>query len=121
MTTHESDELVALLFDQVNEWVKDRTPRSVSLDELGELVGDRPITSAQIELLIANLEGSGIIVGGDHDVDLKGLLRTVIQTALQLRQTGQAASPQAIAEQSGLSGASVRIALLYSEVIRRPS
>ena len=114
-------DLVTELFELTRALVRTRTPRVVALDELGELIGDRAITSAQIDTLIARLEDDHVTVGGDAQVDLTVLLRQVIQTALRLKQAGRPTGPRAIAAEGGLSLGAVKLALLYSEVIRKPN
>lgn len=109
-------ELVALVLERI----KERNNQVFSLDELGEVIGSRSISSAEIDLLMAQLESKGVEIGGDQSVDLKAMLVTVLQTARLLRAQGRAADPGAIAAQSGLSFAAVKMALLYSDVIRRP-
>lgn len=91
----------------------------LTLDEVGEVVGDRSMTGDQIEALIVRLEAEGVEIGGDDDVDLAALLKQVIQTALSLKRRGKKSHAAAIAEEAGLSQRAVRVALLYSEVIRR--
>lgn len=116
----QATDTVTILVDLVLDLLKTRQRSLISLDELGELVGDRAISSAEIELLIGQLEAKGIEIGGDQQVDLKGLLVAVLKTARLLQAQGKAAHAPAIAAESGLSLATVRVALLYSEVIRRP-
>jgi hypothetical protein len=93
-------------------------PRHVTLDQIGEAIGDAKVSTIEIEMLLTRLEAEGIAIGAGNDPDLKGLLRTVIQTAMDLRREGERPSPQAIAQRSSLSLGSVRVALLYSEVLR---
>ncbi len=115
------NQLVDGLFELALRLVETRTPRVIALDELGELVGDRKISSAEIDLLIGRLEEDDVVVGGDAGVDLTALLRKVIQNALLLKKAGKPANPLAIAQQAGLSLGAVKLALLYSEVIQRPN
>lgn len=95
-----------------------RQPSSVTLDQIGEAIGHAQISTVEIEMLFSRLEAEGVGIGAGSDPDLKGLLRTVIQTALTLRHEGKRPSPQEIASRSSLSLGSVRVALLYSEVLR---
>jgi hypothetical protein len=114
----EQDVLVQELVNLVVQLVKTRDPAAISLDELGELVGDRIISSAQIDLLIHAIEETGILVATGVQVDVQGLLRTVIQTALSLRGQGKGIGAKSIAELSGLSVGAVQLALRYADVLR---
>lgn len=113
-------DVVSELFDVIWARLSERAARFITLDELGDVVGARTITAAQIEALIAALEEAGVTIGGDQQPDLKQLLKTVVQTALDLRRRGERAHAAAIAQASGLSPSAVKIALLYSEVIQKP-
>ncbi len=114
------DPLVAELLSLVFVMVQERQPRTLSLDELGELISDRAITPPQIDALIFALEFDGVVIRSDEDIDLAALLRTVIQTAISMRKKDKSLGPRSIAEESGLSLGSVKLALLYSEVIGKP-
>ncbi|HXS16920.1 MAG TPA: hypothetical protein VN764_07015 [Polyangiaceae bacterium] len=114
------DDVVSELHDFIWARLRERPSRTITLDELGDAVGARAITAAQIEALIVSLEEAGVTIGGDEQPDLKQLLKTVVQTALDLRRRGERAHAASIAAASGLSPAAVKIALLYSEVIRKP-
>lgn len=92
--------------------------RTISLDEIGLAIGEQAVSTDDIEALFVRLESRGARIGDDEEPDLKSLLRRVIQTALALRKEGQRPSPVSIAERSGLSLGAVRVALLYSEVLR---
>ena len=113
-------DLVTELYDLILKQLRQRSAHSITLDELGDVVGVRSITAAQIEALIVALEEAGVAVGGDQQPDLKQLLKTVLHTALMLRKQGERPNAAKIAEKSGLSPSAVKIALLYSEVIRKP-
>ncbi len=113
-------DIVRQLYDLVLAQLSQKSSRSITLDELGDAVGTRSITAAQIEALIVALEEAGVTVGGDQQPDLKQLLKTVVQTALVLRRQGERPTAATIARASGLSSSAVKIALLYSEVIRKP-
>ena len=115
-TTNVVSELVALVLERI----RGRDDRAFSLDELGEVIGSRSISSADIDLLMTQLESKGVEIGGDRSVDLKATLVIVLQTARFLRSQGKATDTRAIAAASGLSFAAVKMALLYSDVIRRP-
>lgn len=93
-------------------------PAILSLDQIGEAAGVRAISADDVEALFARLEADGIAIGDGESVDLAKMLREVIQTALQLRAKGEKASPENIAKHSSLSKEAVKIALLYSEVLR---
>lgn len=114
-------DMIADLGQQVLALVAERELRRISLDELGEVIGARAISASQIDALMASLERAGVAIGGDVRPDLAQVLRVVIQTARGLRGSGQRASSVAIAHASGLSLQEVKMALLYSEVLRRPS
>lgn len=96
----------------------EQVSRTISLDEIGQAIGDRSVSTDDIEALFVRLESRGAQIGDDEEPDLKALLRQVIQTALALRKEGLRISPSIIAERSGLSLGAVRVALLYSEVLR---
>ena len=113
-------DLVSELYGLVMQQLRNRSASSITLDELGDMIGVRTITAAQIETLIVALEEAGVTVGGDQQPDLKQLLKTVVLTALELRRQGVRPTAAKIAEKSGLSPQAVKIALLYSEVIRKP-
>lgn len=93
-------------------------PASVSLDQIGEAIGSAQVSTVEIEMLLTRLEAEGVAIGQEDEPDLQALLRTVIQTAHALRREGLRPHPQAIAARSDLSVGAVRVALLYSEVLR---
>jgi len=93
-------------------------PRYLTLDQIGEAAGTAPISADDVEALFQRLEKEGISIGDGEAVDLANMLREVIQTALALRKAGKKPNPQSIAENSSLSKQAVKIALLYSEVLR---
>jgi hypothetical protein len=66
-------DLVRELYDAIMAQLSQRAASSITLDELGDAVGARPITAAQIEELIDALEETGVTGGGDQQPDLKQL------------------------------------------------
>jgi hypothetical protein len=82
------------------------------------VIGDRPVGAQEVEQLIVLLEEAGATIVGTGAEDLVSLLRTVIQTAHQIRREGQAPSATSIAARSGLSARAVRVALLYADVLK---
>jgi len=93
--------------------------RTLSLDEVGEALGDRAVGADEVEELLQRLESEGARIDQFVSEGLAPLLKQVIGFGRALREEGQAPSPSLIAERSGLTVREVRVALLYFDVIRR--
>jgi hypothetical protein len=93
-------------------------PRAVTLDEVGQAIGEDAVGSAEVEALLDCLESAGATIVESSASGLAPLLKTVIETARELRAEGKRPSPENVAERSGLSARAVRVALLYADVLR---
>lgn len=92
--------------------------RSLTLDQIGEAIGDRSVGSEEVDLLLTRLEEAGVEVVGTGEEGMVSLLREVIRTAHLLRREGAAPTPTSIATRSGISVRAVRVALLYADVLK---
>lgn len=93
-------------------------PRTLTLDEVGEAIGNRPVGSEDVELLLQALERAGATIAPPGGEGLVDLLRRVLVTARELRTSGETPTPTAISDKSGIPVRAVRVALLYADVIK---
>jgi hypothetical protein len=94
--------------------------RSVSLDEIGEVIGAASVTPPDIEALIVDLEKAGCNVGEEAKDSARELLAVVLRAARELRTTlGRNPTAPEIATHSGLSPSQVKSALLFAQVLQR--
>ncbi len=95
----------------------------LSLDAIGDAIGDRAITPDEIGWLFDELEGAGRRVGGEPNPQggtMTETLGRVLASARTLRPTlGRPARVDELAAQSGLSEGEVRRALLFARVLGR--
>lgn len=89
----------------------------LTLDEVGEAVGEMPIGADGVSWLFTQLSASGMSVQ-EGPAHLPELLREVLRLARELKDKGVAPSPQNIASASDISERAVRVALLYADVLR---
>ena len=111
--------------DSTEEWIAQMLERllsdgarALSLDEIGEALGDRAVGADEVELLLGRLEAAGATIVDSGAEGLAPLHKRVIATAHELRAEGERPSPTKIAERSGLSARAVRVALLYADVLK---
>ncbi len=93
-------------------------PRTLTLDEVGEAIGDRPVGSDEVERLLQALENAGATIVQPGGEGLVQLLHRVLAAAREIRTEGRSPSPTAISQRSGMSVRAVRVALLYADVIK---
>lgn len=92
----------------------------IHLDDLGEALGARVASAAEIDEMVAAIEAAGRTIRTPADVQGAVILRKVLDTARALRgELGRAPRPEEIAERSGLSRAHVAHALSLARVIQR--
>lgn len=91
--------------------------RQVSLDQLGDAIGGRPLSNEELELVIDGLEQAGRFVTAPFDQDVVDHLRAVIATASDIRRSGQLATVDGIALRAGLTVEEVRTALAFARVM----
>jgi hypothetical protein len=99
--------------------IRERHGARITLDAIGELVGDQRVSVQEIESLLDEIEAGGVHVDASEDQDLPRLLTLVLQTARDLRLDALPVSPTSIATRSGLTSREVRVALLFAEVLQR--
>jgi hypothetical protein len=94
--------------------------REVALDAIGEALGARAVTPAEIEEVIATLEHRGRRVYGAETGRGADNLRAVLTAARALAaELGRPATRAEIAAKSGLSDAAVAHALAFAKVLQR--
>jgi DNA-directed RNA polymerase sigma subunit (sigma70/sigma32) len=92
----------------------------VTLDALGEALGARAVSHAEIDAMIAALEARGVKVVAPEGGGGEERLRVVVATARALvAELGRKPRPAEIAARSGLSEDEVRRALALAQVIQR--
>ena len=92
----------------------------VSLDAIGEAIGTRAVSQAEIDDMIAALEARGVRVVGPEGGGGEERLRVVVTTARALRgELGRSPKPAEIAARSGLIEDEVRRALALVQVMQR--
>lgn len=92
--------------------------RTLTLDEVGEAIGDRATGADEVELLLSALERAGATIVEASGEGLPELLRRVLVSAREIRGLGGNPSPTSISAHSGISVRAVRVALLYADVIK---
>ena len=92
--------------------------RTLTLDEVGEAIGERAVGSDEVELLLSALEQAGATIVESSGEGLPQLLRRVLAAAREIRALGGSPSPTSISAHSGISVRAVRVALLYADVIK---
>jgi DNA-binding MarR family transcriptional regulator len=94
--------------------------RSVSLDEVAEVIGAAAVTPPDIEALIDELEKAGCPVGEEAKDSARELLAIVLRAARELRTTlGRNPTTPEIAAHCGLTPSQVKSALLFAQVLQR--
>lgn len=92
----------------------------VSLDAIGEALGDRPVSSPEIDALIGAIEAAGCTIDGGEGRGGLEALRIVLPAARRLTaETGRAPTVEAIASSTGLADREVRRALLLARTLSR--
>lgn len=92
----------------------------LTLDAVGDALGDRPVTPEEIGWLLDELEAAGRRVGDAPGVGAVAALGGVLVSARALRdELGRSARVDEIAARSGLSEGEVRRALLFARVMGR--
>jgi hypothetical protein len=96
-----------------------RPGTTLSLDEVAEAIGDLLVSSDEIDELLSEIEKKRS-VDAEPPVGARESLGRVLDSARALKQKlGRAPAPSEIAQHSGLSAASVRLALLYARTLQR--
>ncbi len=94
---------------------------TVSLDDIGDALGDGPILVTDVERLLFALDLRGIQVNDvDEQRSVPECLAAVLATARQLRgANARVPTVHEIAEHGGLPERAVRMALLFAKVMSR--
>ncbi|MEO6577129.1 MAG: sigma-70 domain-containing protein [Polyangiaceae bacterium] len=94
--------------------------REISLDDLGEAIGDRAASTDEIDAMISALESRGRTVGTHAGKSGVAMLRNVLDAAREVaRERGKKPTHAEIAERSGLTVDEVRQALALARVMQR--
>jgi hypothetical protein len=94
-------------------------PRPISLDEIGEAIGTRAVSTTEIEELLDALTQAGVVID-EPVVNLRSDLRDVLGAARTLRtELGRAPTTFEIAVQLGKPDSTVRAALLFGSILGR--
>lgn len=94
--------------------------KEISLDDLGEAIGDRAASTDEIDAMISALEGKGRTVGTHSGKSGVAMLHTVLETARAVAdERGRRPTHAEIAERSGLTVDEVRQALALARVMQR--
>jgi hypothetical protein len=94
-------------------------PGCLSLDQIGEAIGTRAISTAQIEELLDELGRAGVSIEQPR-MNLGELLREVLLAARLLRaESGRAPTTAEIALRMGKPDSGVRAALLFGSILGR--
>lgn len=112
------DDWVERTVDQLLAGLSEANKSEIDLDELGDAVGDAPVTTDQIDQLLSTLEERGIRIQENSSADLPALLRAILLAARQLKAAGKSPSRAEIQEATGLSSAALGLGLRYMDVLR---
>ena len=112
------DEWVEQTMNVLLERLPEKGPRSLTLEDIGWAVGAAAVTPAQIEAVLDGLRDAGVDVGGGARPNLPSLLAEVLRAGRELRSEGRRPDAENIAQRSGLSRGTVKVALLYAEVLK---
>jgi methylmalonyl-CoA mutase N-terminal domain/subunit len=107
---------------RVERWfqaLKARGQASVSIDEVGEAIGNDLATTEDIDALFSALEALGIAIRVDGSATPPVLLRAVLSCARSLKDKGERPTAENVARTLGKSLGEVRSALLYAQVLQR--
>jgi hypothetical protein len=97
----------------------ERPGTTLSLDEVAEAIGDLLVSADEIDEVLSQIEAKRN-VNAEPPVGARESLGRVLSSARALKQElGRAPAPSEIAQHSGLSAASVRLALLYARTLQR--
>ncbi len=92
----------------------------ISLDDIGEALGDRAASTDEIDAMITALEAKGRTVGTHSGKSGVAMLHTVLAAAREVaRDRGTKPTHAEIAERSGLTVDEVRQALALARVMQR--
>jgi hypothetical protein len=92
----------------------------LSLDRIGEEIGDKHVTPEEIYWLVDSLEHAGRAVGSAEGGDAMAALRQVLPAARALRAAaGRSPRVDEIVERTGLPRGDVLRALLLAQVMGR--
>lgn len=92
----------------------------VTLDDLGDALGNHAVSTLEVDALMTALEERGVEIESADTGDVREDLTQVISTARSLqRALGRRPSPGEIADASGMAPGQVRAALLYARVMSR--
>jgi len=97
------------------------TAGHVHLNDLAEVIGERPVTPEEIEYLVDQLEAAGLRVGEDLDGADVEVVRAVLASARRLRASlGRRPTVAEIARDAALPAHAVRRALEHGAAASRP-
>ncbi len=101
-------------------FVMSEKTKTISLDEIGEVLGVIAITTDEIDALLAALEARGRRVTAPSGGGGESRLKVVLATARELRaQLSRPPKPAEIAERASLTEQEVRHALALAKVIAK--
>ena len=96
-----------------------RPGATLSLDDIAEAIGDLLVSAEEIDEILTAIEAKRS-VDADPPLGARESLARVLASARALKQElGRAPAPSEIEQHSGLSAASVRLALLYARTLQR--
>lgn len=94
--------------------------RKVSLDQIGDAIGTKAVSTDEIELVFATLEARGVEITGPEGGGGEERLRQVVASARTLAGSlGRRATIAEIAADAGLTELEVRHALALARVMQR--
>jgi hypothetical protein len=94
--------------------------RSVTLDEIGDAIGTKSVSTDEIELVFRTLEARGRTITGPEGGGGEERLRKVVASARSLSASqGRRATVAEIAADAGLTEIEVRHALALARVMQR--
>jgi hypothetical protein len=96
-----------------------RPDATLNLDDIAEAIGDLLVSTDEIDEIFSAIEAKRS-VDAEPPVGARESLARVLASARALKQElGRAPAPSEIEQHSGLSAASVRLALLYARTLQR--
>lgn len=93
--------------------------RTVSLNAIGDALGDRAVSVTEIESLFVALEGAGRQITHDSGIGAEAKLKRVVHAVRALRKSNRQPHLPTVAAQAGLDEADVLSALALLRVMQR--